>query len=222
MKKKGACLWSTARKRRGITCLAPSAELRLPSREPLRASLPQKVPKNSGAALLPAVPKNSGAVLLLAPCPTGHPPKPLKGPPRRSFGYPRANPCGLRFLRKYQKINSATLLHCLFFGSPTGTRTPVFAVRGRRLNRLTMRPYLNLPNDYIIKSAVRQLILAEKIKKFSFLQKKAGAENTSARFLSKGDPPVPQNEKVLTRFSQVGAPLAASAFPFKNRPRLSA
>ena len=26
-------------------------------------------------------------------------------------------------------------------GSPKGTRTPVFAVRGRRLNRLTMRPY---------------------------------------------------------------------------------
>ena len=40
--------------------------------------------------------------------------------------------------------------------------------------------------------------------------------------VAKGDPPVPQNEKVLTRFSQVGAPLAASAFPFKNRPRLSA
>lgn len=38
----------------------------------------------------------------------------------------------------------------------------------------------------------------------------------------KKDPPVPQFEKVLTRFSQVGAPLAASAFPFKNRPRLSA
>lgn len=36
-----------------------------------------------------------------------------------------------------------------------------------------------------------------------------------------GDPPVPQNEKVLTRFSQVGAPLAVSAFPFINRPRLS-
>ena len=31
------------------------------------------------------------------------------------------------------------------------------------------------------------------------------------------DPPVPQNEKVLTRFSQVGAPLAASAFPFKKQ-----
>ena len=40
--------------------------------------------------------------------------------------------------------------------------------------------------------------------------------------VAKGDPPVPQNEKVLTRFSQVGAPLAASAFPFINRPRLSA
>ena len=26
-------------------------------------------------------------------------------------------------------------------GSPKGTRTPVFAVRGRRLNRLTMRPF---------------------------------------------------------------------------------
>ena len=25
--------------------------------------------------------------------------------------------------------------------------------------------------------------------------------------VAKGDPPVPQNEKVLTRFSQVGAPL---------------
>ena len=29
-----------------------------------------------------------------------------------------------------------------FFGTATGTRTPVFAVRGRRLNRLTMAAYL--------------------------------------------------------------------------------
>ena len=34
-----------------------------------------------------------------------------------------------------------------FFGSPKETRTPDFAVRGRRLNRLTMRPYVK-PNIF--------------------------------------------------------------------------
>lgn len=70
----------------------------------------------------------------------------------------RANPCGFRFLRKYQKKNTGLCL-CSFFGSPTGTRTPVFAVRGRRLNRLTMRPFSNLPNDYIIKNKIGQMFL---------------------------------------------------------------
>ena len=37
------------------------------------------------------------------------------------------------------------------FGSPKGTRTPVFAVRGRRLNRLTMRPYSLLNYNIILR-----------------------------------------------------------------------
>ena len=33
-----------------------------------------------------------------------------------------------------------------FLSTATGTRTPVFAVRGRRLDRLTMAAYKWLPN----------------------------------------------------------------------------
>ena len=114
---------------------------------------------------------------------------------------------GLRATDSFRAVSPKMKIHrqsrWIFIGSPTGTRTPVFAVRGRRLNRLTMRPCPNLLDYYIIKKQGRQAFLR------GFFRKEK-------------DPPVPQYEKVLTRFSQVGAPLAASAFPFKNRPRLSA
>ena len=48
---------------------------------------------------------------------------------------------------------------CVFYGTLMGNRTPDSAVRGRRLNRLTMRAYrvqLSLLSDDITKKTVMQ------------------------------------------------------------------
>ena len=72
------------------------------------------------------------------------------------------------------KDRHRTFVLCLSFGSPTGTRTPVFAVRGRRLNRLTMRPFPKLLDDYSINKGAWQAVFgsfSKKIKKVCSLQK---------------------------------------------------
>ena len=84
---------------------------------------------------------------------------PLGGASLRSHEQPAAlrPPARVRF--ELPKRETGFKKPVSLFGSPTGTRTPVFAVRGRRLNRLTMRPFSNLPNDYIIKNKIGQMFL---------------------------------------------------------------
>ena len=72
----------------------------------------------------------------------------------------------------------------LFFGSPTGTRTPVFAVRGRRLNRLTMRPYLKLLDDYSIKREGWQADFAVFFKKIKKIQRRGNGQKMHAECAS--------------------------------------
>ena len=71
-----------------------------------------------------------------------------------------------------------------FFGSPTGTRTPVFAVRGRRLNRLTMRPYLKLLDDYSIKREGWQADFAVFFKKIKKIQRRGNGQKMHAECAS--------------------------------------
>ena len=75
-------------------------------------------------------------------------------------------------------------------GDLAGNRTRDCAVRGRRLNRLTTRPFRGFLRDYSISRTILQPILCAFPQKFS--QKKTSA-NAAFR-------------KWLTRFSQVGAP----------------
>ena len=44
---------------------------------------------------------------------------------------------------------------CLYSGDPKENRTPVFAVRGRRLDRLTIGPSLGLGNNSTVSAAMQ-------------------------------------------------------------------
>ncbi len=59
----------------------------------------------------------------------------------------------------------------IFSYDPWGNRTPVYAVRGRRLSRLTNRPYFLQPLYYIITPKKMQYLFQKKLKKFCLFSK---------------------------------------------------
>ena len=92
----------------------------------------------------------------------GNLPKPRRGPLGRASLRSREQPRGARLCnsrRKYQKERTGKNLSFLF-GSPMGNRTPVSAVRGRRLNRLTMRPFQKLDYYTILSFVLQEFFLA--------------------------------------------------------------
>ena len=68
--------------------------------------------------------------------------------------------------KKYAKTKKETqvMITCVFSGDPKGNRTPVSAVRGRRLDRLTIGPCCSVV-DYSIVICARQVVFSKNISK---------------------------------------------------------